>query len=138
MCLCISKKAEFEKAKKDIVFYKVLEREKNEKFPFIHTYKTPYMGVEVKLRKRYDENEDAETKELFFSDYIEKGVIHLFANYDNAVDRADRTRNGCVVKAVIPKGSEYIKGYFYPAIGYSVPSIGAKSVIYKRVVYKRL
>jgi len=140
MCLRVDKSKKgsnglvFDKAEEDITCYKVLIKEK---LPYeeTETYYTPYMDMEVKLQRRYDDDRDL----VLGTNYddlvtVEDGVFHLFKNLDEAINEAYDWSKSIVVEAIIPKGAEYIDGTFYSA-GFTSDSCGTKSVIYKKKVW---
>ena len=139
MCLRVDKSKKslnglvFDKAEEDITCYKVLIKEK---LPYeeTETYYTPYMDMEVKLQRRYDDDRDLVFVANDSEVTVEDGVFHLFKNLDEAINEAYDWSKSIVVEAIIPKGAEYIDGIFYCG-GFTSDSCGTKSVIYKEKVW---
>ena len=146
MCLRVDKSKKgsnglvFDKAEEDITCYKVLVVEKS---PFLtrknEKYFTPYMEMNVKLRRRYNDDRPVATHVIggVVDDEwvkVEGGVFHLFKNLDDAISEAAEWPDSIVVEAVIPKRAEHLEGVF--KCGYSsYVSYGTKSVIYKKKVW---
>ena len=108
MCFC-TKKLVLKQAKRDKVFYKVLEQVKVFSISnnvFIK-YITPYRDMEVKLGKWYTSN--SAIVDLSDSDIIAlgEGVFHLFKNRKSAESLVKRSYKYIIVKAIVPKGAFY-------------------------------
>lgn len=105
--MCFStKKLVIKQAKRNKVFYKVLEPI-NELFTDkIYRYVTPYREMEVCLGKLY--SSDSATVEFCNSDMtVGSGVFHLFKNRKSAESLAESSYKYIVVKAIVPKGAFY-------------------------------
>lgn len=105
--MCFStKKLVLKQAKRNKVFYKVLEPI-NELFTDkIYRYVTPYRDMEVCLGKLY--SSDSATVEFCNSDMtLGFGVFHLFKNRKSAESLANNSYKYIVVKAIVPKGAFY-------------------------------
>ena len=148
MCL-FTRKLKFRTARKDKVFYKVLVR-RNDKIT------TPFWGDEVEFNKILYPIERIPTRFLFNGIYykikskfnvlpytdikntdmryhrslkafvIEGGVIHLYATKKDALLGCTVFPHSFVVKAIIPKGTKYIKSF-------DNCEIGTLGVIYKEL-----
>ena len=105
--MCFStKKLVLKQAKRNKVFYKVLEPI-NELFADkIYRYVTPYREMEVHLGKWY--SSDSATVEFCNSDItVGSGVFHLFKNRRSAESLANSSYKYIIVKAIVPKGAFY-------------------------------
>lgn len=141
MCI-FTNNVKFKIADQDIVCYKVLLKSNVE-----GAFLSPYLRFYCTLDKRYDDDNELDIHKWDKSDFtIDKGVFHMFANYEDAMDELDwlafpgwltfpeniQAQYICViVKCIIPEGSEYIEGKYI-----DFHSIASKSVIYKEVLYE--
>lgn len=106
--MCFStKKLVLKQAKRNKVFYKVLEQINIPYNYKIYKYQTPYRAMEVNLGKWY--SSDSATVEFCNADMtVGSGVFHLFKNRKSAESLAESSNNRCiVVKAIVPKGAFY-------------------------------
>ena len=105
MCFSV-KKLVLKQAKRNKVFYKVLEPI-NELFTDkTYRYITPYREMEVCLGKWY--SSDSATIEFCNSDMtLGSGVFHLFKNRKSAESLANHSYKYIIVKAIVPKGAFY-------------------------------
>lgn len=98
------------KATKDMVVYKIIKKK-------FGKYYAPFQDVPYKDNKMSSEIEVEDGWPATFS-YIRKG-IHSFTTLSDAIDYcnmslARQSRKKCViVKAIVPKGSTYYKGYTF-------------------------
>jgi hypothetical protein len=103
----------FKVAKKDITIYKLLNL-KNKKGKII--YYSPYRGTKYELNNHY-----YQTKQKFTIDIANIGMpsskfimvnrgLHSYTDYDFSRLRDSSIANACYVKAIIPKGSLYLRG----------------------------
>lgn len=97
------------KATKDMVVYKIVKKK-------FGKYYAPFRDVPYKDNKISSEIEVEDGWPATFS-YIRKG-IHSFTTLSNAIDYCNMSsrqlRKKCViVKAIVPKGSTYYKGYTF-------------------------
>lgn len=130
MCLVV-KKVEKLIAKKDLVFYKVLEKSPGGKFY------TPYRSKNVELNKLIVDKED-----LFFYDdgskyYAHGGLIHLCKTKFGAKRLVKDINRGnfVIVKAIVSKGTEYYVGK-HCFNKFPIKSIGTKAVRYEEITNK--
>lgn len=105
--MCFStKKLVLKQAKRNKVFYKVLEPINGFFTDKIYRYITPYREMEVCLGKWY--TSDSATVEFCNSDMtVGHGVFHLFKNRKSAESLAKNSYKYIVVKAIVPKGAFY-------------------------------
>lgn len=105
--MCFStKKLVLKQAKRNKVFYKVLEQINVPYSDKIYKYRTPYIEMEVYFGKWY--SSDSATVEFCNSDMtVGSGVFHLFKNRRSAESLAESSYNYIVVKAIVPKGAFY-------------------------------
>lgn len=105
--MCFStKKLVLKQAKRNKVFYKVLEQINIPYNYKIYKYQTPYRAMEVNLGKWY--TSDSATVEFCNADMtVGSGVFHLFKNRKSAESLAESSYNYIVVKAIVPKGAFY-------------------------------
>ena len=140
MCMAIYGTPKVKKARKDHVFYKVLWELRPGK-----EYYAPFMETPTTLGKLYS---DTKQDEFFFDPWISAdpskvgcsvgfGGYHLFKEKKGADACLDELENNwpgatwkkyIVVKAIVPKGTKYVEGYFNDC-----KSIVAKSVIYEEL-----
>ena len=105
MCFSV-KKLVLKQAKRNKVFYKVLEPINVLCTDKIYKYVTPYREMEVCLGKWY--SSDSATVEFCNSNMtVGSGVFHLFKNRKSAESLAESSYKYIVVKAIVPKGAFY-------------------------------
>ena len=128
MCL-ITKKQKVRIAKKDLVFWKVL-------FKGEDYYYAPYTGMKVLGDVLYEERPGFKFSTRYYGTtkryILEEGVYHLYKSWFGAkrmvwaINDFSFYSKPVVVKAVVPKGTEYVVGdHDYGRC------IAAKKVIYK-------
>ena len=137
MCLICDKKPVVKRTGKDRVFYKILAVMK----PSLGGgYMTPYTSDDVNLGKLIVEDETDDFQVSWYpSGYeVSFGGFHLFTNKRNAFTERNWLEKNClpsyietykVFKAVVPKGTPYIDGYW---------EFNKKSVVVKKVRYEEL
>ena len=137
MCLICDKKPVVKRTGKDRVFYKILAVVK----PSLGGgYRTPYANSYVDLNKLIveDETDDFHASLCYDRYEVSFGGFHLFTNKRNAFTERNWLEKNClpsyietykVFKAVVPKGTPYIEGYF---------ELNNKSVVVKKVRYEEL
>ena len=138
MCLTVeSPKIKFEKSEEEKTCYKVLIKGKESdrlfntpEGPF---YYTPYFHFFVKLGTEYsiEEHMDWETWPSFFQEnmfYVDGGCFHLFEREEDAVEEAHLFQDSVVVKAIVPAGTEYVKGRYGDSYG-----VAARKVRYEEI-----
>lgn len=105
--MCFStKKLVLKQAKRNKVFYKVLEQINVPYNYKIYKYQTPYRAMEVNLGKWY--TSDSATIEFCNTDMtLGHGVFHLFKNKKLAKSLTDSYYSYVIVKAIVPKGAFY-------------------------------
>lgn len=119
-------------AETDIVCYKMIEvygRKKGEE-----VLRTPYQGTRVELNKTYTaegiEDLYSEVDDDFMQIEVGSGFIHSFQEFEDAMeDVLDYGYGNIVVKCIIPKGTEYIKGMFDSYYGYA-----SKKIVYTNTI----
>lgn len=115
-------------------YYKVLFKSWSEYFQDWQ-YLTPYFSMDVVMGMEYGIPEDEEWEFSTVStgdpcSYVAGGGFHLFRTIKGAMKEFSshgRTANCIIVKAVVPPGTEYVKGYH----------CGEKSIVVRRVKYKK-
>lgn len=105
--MCFStKKLILKQAKRNKVFYKVLERINVPYSDKIYKYRTPYRAMEVNLGKWY--TSDSATVEFCNTGMaLGHGVFHLFKNRKLTESLENSYYSYVVVKAIVPKGAFY-------------------------------
>ena len=117
MCLT-SIKRETKIAENDIVCYKILEKTKDEKYP----YKTPYQDTPVSREIINGTQEfiglgNRDNKHYFItSTVISEGYIHTFKFPLIAIDECKRLlscfgKEYCLYECIIPKSTKYYEGF---------------------------
>lgn len=109
MCTYIAN-ADKLKATKDIVVYKIVKKK-------LGRYYAPFQDVPYKDNKMSSE---IEVEDAWLSTFfcIRKG-IHSFTTLSDAIDYCNKslarqsTKKYAIVKAIVPKGSTYYKGYTF-------------------------
>lgn len=110
-------------ADKDIEVYKIVSKREGKYYAPFHSwaeYKhnklstklTSPKNLELMVAKDFDDITDVNARSYYTVSY----GIHSFKTLESAEGYLDMfsqliIRNGCIVKAVIPKGSTYYKGY---------------------------
>ena len=133
MCMTFEgSKIKFEKSEEEKTYYKVLirGRESDRLFnapegPF---YYTPYLHFFVKLGTEYaiDEGKEWETWPSFFREntfYVDGGCFHLFEREEDAAEEARLFTDSVVVKAIVPAGTEYLRGSYGDDYGIAVRKV---------------
>jgi len=83
----------------------------------VQTYDTPYVGMSVELGKDYEIPENKKW-ELYGDSvtnkttYVEGGCFHLYRTKMGAESDCLNSKSKVIVKAIVPKGTEYIKGWY--------------------------
>ena len=133
--MCLISNGGVKIADKDIVCYKIAIVVDNKAISYKGMV-SPFWHSPIEFDKLYTED--------IFDDYttwVEKNCIidincfHLFTNYDTALEyyglrKPHTTDNMIIIKAIIPKGTPYIEGFFDSCFG-EFDSIATKSVIYQ-------
>lgn len=102
MCLCLGRNIALV-AKKDIIVYKQLKREKNGKLV------TPTMNYPVTLNSIIKpENKDYEPSQCLKKWFLRDGVIHAYLSLNNGDDKL--SENEYIFKAIIKEGTKYYIG----------------------------
>lgn len=139
MCLYIKKNQEIKVATERIVAYKVLAVLSD------GSYATAFRNVSVKLGGKYKaqgfidrrcRHLHKESKFRSYGEYIGGGVIHTFKNLEDAKKIVKSPlywfpSKLVIVKAYIPKGSEYYEGIFEST---GIPSYGSREVRYSKAI----
>lgn len=117
-------------------YYKVLFKSWSEYFQDWQ-YLTPYFNMDVVMGVEYriPEDEEWEFSTVYPTapcSYVDGGGFHLFRTMKGAMhellSRGQMAYTGyIIVKAVVPPGTEYVKGYY----------CGEKSIVVRRVKYKK-
>jgi len=130
MCLITYDRPIPKRTEKEETYYKVL-------FYFGgDAYRTPYRGQTIYLDKMQFELGEVFSTRVVLSGYeITEGGFHLFKQKEDAEKEAEllnhyhpASRGYRVVKAVVPKGTPYVEGFYG----------GTKAIIVKKVTYKRI
>ena len=158
MCICmLNNKDELEifKASERMEFYKVLAKGNDGKFSTPWREEPVRLGrwyVEYEAKYTYYRKYEVKDpnsilyhenfannwlydKGLSIVPYVGEGVIHLFVNKEDAEDFALNRPCTCegelvVVKAIVPKGTRYIKGMYFQD-DHAYESVGVKCVKYR-------
>ena len=128
-------------SKDEVTYYKVVKQ------PFfwdndMETFMSPFLLFMGELGTRYDISKDekweiskehyTDTEKTFYR--VEGGGFHLFVDLVDARREANRlndqynTENYKVVRAIVPAGTEYIKGRYLID-----PCVAVKSVTYEKL-----
>ena len=139
MCMTINKPLKKVKVRKTLfphTYYKVLFKSWSEYFQDWQ-YLTPYFNMDVVMDREYriPEDEEWEFSTVYPtapSSYVDGGGFHLFRTIKGAMHEFlshgwTAYTSYIIVKAVVPPGTEYVKGYY----------CGEKSIVVRRVKYKK-
>ena len=139
MCMTINKPLKNVKVRKTLfphTYYKVLFKSWSEYFQDWQ-YLTPYFNMDVVMDREYRIPDDVEWELSSYTpdgpcSYVDGGGFHLFrtkrgAMHEFASHGSMGHINYIVVKAVVPPGTEHVKGYY----------CGEKSIVVRRVKYKK-
>ena len=137
MCLIVDRKIEKVKPKKSLFtrsYYKVLYYGLDPYDGKKH-FMTPYYSMWVSLGNEYEIPKDSEWEMTSLSvgkrmiTVVDGGCFHLFRTKKGAEDEYNAIGSGgVIVKAVVPAGTEYIKGEY----------CGNKSICVRKVRYETL
>lgn len=150
MCLYVKKDSKEKIAKKDLVFYKVVKVEESIGYNG-ETYTTPFRYMKIVPGVTYvekGENFDRRHEQPYIGYSIEGGGFHLYvlehdaqhcADFENDYLRnksmfqfnytiPDSNSYYTVMRAIIPKGTRYIEGFFEDK-----PSVCAKAIRYEKI-----
>ena len=147
MCLTVTEKKTLV-SEVDLTFYKVVYRTPKYMKPWgetVYSIRSIFRGFHIDLGVTYvcptsGFEYEAERKSAQGDLWsVERGGFHLFCNYGDASDFARRfsAKDDVmeVIRAIIPKGTEYIEGLFaVDAYNYKyVPSVCTKKVRYEEL-----
>ena len=123
MCMTVKKSKKKLKPKKSLftrTYYKILYKERKwDRFTSQYLeedeYSTPFINMRVELGKEYEIPGDkpweifGDSRDRF--SYVEGGCFHLYRTKKDAEhDFNEGNLNLEIVKAIVPKGTEYIRG----------------------------
>ena len=136
MCLLTNDKKVLT-AEKDLTFYKVVKLDKNGKYFSLFMYDRITIG-KLKKQKYINGFRFIQNAYNVFDYRIEAGGYHLFTNLNFAKEYADGeswggVRRTKVIKAIVPKGTKYVKGVYNTCFHGNVESVVAKMVIYEEL-----
>ena len=136
-------------AEEEKTYYKVLLYQETD-FMGNDKYVTPYYNFSVLLGTNYSIPERSEWKVYqtahpvsydgpgydgpyySYRYFVEGNCFHFFQRREDAERCARRMDGGIVVKAIVPKGTEYVEGYTINADG-PVMAAAAKKVKYEKI-----
>ena len=125
MCLFSNQKKKI--AKEDIICYKIVDKLTD------NHYMTPFQHMNVSLNTEYVDT-TPENDDLLTFKQIKGGYYHSFKDKDNALKYIQDFGSGaCVLKGIIPKGSEYYEGIFI--FYYNIPSDFLSAYASKKIKY---
>lgn len=124
--MCLSKISIKKIAEEDIICYKIVLKTGT------NQYETPFQCMKVSLNTEYVDTTPTNDNLVDLSvNEINGGYYHSFKNKDNVLEYSHHFNGAvCVLKGIIPKGSEYYEGvYTSICIGY-LPAYASKKIKY--------
>lgn len=120
--MCLSEISEKKIAEEDIVCYKIVH-----KFTDKH-YRTVFQGMKVFLNTEYT---DTASEDDFFPNEINGGYYHSFKDKNSTIKYSRFFgAPACVLKGIIPKGSEYYEGVYVSIYDGVLPGYASKKIKY--------
>lgn len=124
--MCLSKISEKKIAEEDIVCYKIVH-----KFTDKH-YRTVFQGMKIFLNTEYVDTtpKDDDSIGLTISE-INGGYYHTFKDKNKALKYSQYFgAAACVLKGIIPKGSEYYEGVYISIYQGNLSAYASKKIKY--------